>query len=130
MAALAVDLGAAVLVDRVVTGEQDGSVADAMVQDESDEDACQGHRRPVSHREDVLVAGGVAVLEFAEGAEEIGDGAAPGGEDCGDGQDKESLIGGMEEGGGELIEQRASEGWYTVADPVLPTVSYDGWCSL
>ena len=63
----------------------------------------------------------IAVGEFADRAEKIGDGAASGGEDSGDGQEEESLIGGVEEDGAELIEQGASEGWYKKhGDPLVP----------
>ena len=60
MAALAVDLGAAVLVDGVVAGQEDGPVGDAMVEDELGQEPCQPERGPAAPGEDAVIAGGMA----------------------------------------------------------------------
>src|SRR6516225_11456354 len=101
MTALAIDLGPAVLVDRIVASEQDRPLGDPMIEEEAGQDACQGQRGPASPGEDAVKAGGVAAGQAGGGAEEIGDGAAAGGEDGGQEQDEKALEGGMVEGRGE-----------------------------
>ena len=112
MAALAVDLGAAVLVHGVVADHEDGPVGDPMVEDEPGQDPRQLQGRPASLGEDAVIAGGVAGGQVGGGAEQVGDGAAAGGEDGGDEQDQEALIGGVVEDRGERGEDGLSEVGY------------------
>ena len=119
MAALAVDLGAAMLVDGIVAGQEDGAVGDVMVEDELRQEACQRQRGPASFREDAVIAGGISRSQAGHGAEEVGDGASSGGQDRRDEQDEEALVGGLEEDGGERVEHRPCEGWYKILSPEL-----------
>jgi hypothetical protein len=110
MAPLAVDPGAAVLVDGVVAGHVDRAVGDPAIEDRPHEDPRQLGGRPAAARQDAVIAGGIAVGRRAGGAEEVGDGAAAGGGDGRDEQDQEALIGAVledrcergEDGPGEL----------------------------
>ena len=112
MAALAVDLGAAVLVDGVVAGQADGPVGDPTVEDEPGQDPRQLQGGPAASGEDAVIAGGVSGGQIGGGAEEVGDGAAAGGEDGGDEQDQEALIGGVVEDRGERGEDGLGEVGY------------------
>ena len=92
MTALAMDRGAAVLVNGVVADDGDGPVGDPPVEDEPGQGPRQLQGRPAPLGEDAVIAGGVAGGQIGGGAEQVGDGAAAGGEDGGDEQDQEALI--------------------------------------
>ena len=109
VAALAIDLGATVLVDGIVAGQIDRPVGDPTIEDEAGQDAGQGEGGPASFGEDAVEAGGVAFGQSGGGAEEVGDGAAAGGQDGGDEQEEESLVGGMVEDRGERGEDGPGE---------------------
>ena len=112
MTALAIDLGAAVLVDGVVADDRDGPVGDPPVEDEPGQDPRQLQGRPAPLGEDAVIAGGVAGGQIRGGAEQVGDGAAAGGEDGGDEQDQEALVGGVVEDRGEAGKDGAGEVGY------------------
>ena len=112
MAGFAVDLGAAMLVDGIVAGQEDRAVGPIMIEDELRQEPGQLEGGPGSFREDAVIAGGISRSQARDGAEEVGDGAPAGGQDGGHEQDQEALVGGLEEDGGELVEHGPSEGWY------------------
>ena len=112
VAALAVDLGAAVLGDGIVARQGDGPVGDEVVEDEPRQEASQSERGPTAFGEDAVIAGGISGSQPRDGAEQVGDGAASGGQDRGHEQDEEALAGRLQEDGCELVEQRPCEGWY------------------
>ena len=112
MAPLAVDLGAAVLVNGVVARQVDGPVGGPMIDDEPGEDPRQLGGRPAAPRQDAMIAGGVAGGQLGGGAEQVGDGAAAGSEDGGDKQDQEALIGGVVEDRRERGEDGPGEVGY------------------
>jgi hypothetical protein len=109
MAALAVDLGAAVLVAGVVAGQVDRPVGDPTLEDEAGQYPRQGEGGPAPPGEDAVEAGGVALGQAGGGAEEVGDGAAAGSQDGGQEQDKEALVSGMVEDRGEQGEDGPGE---------------------
>lgn len=109
MTALAIDLGPAVLVDRIVASEQDRPIGDPMIEDEAGQDACQGEGGPAPLGEDAVKAGGVATGQAGGSAEQVGDGAAAGGEDGGQEQDEKALVSGMVEGRSEQAEDGLGE---------------------
>ena len=113
MTALAIDLGAAVLVDGIVAGQEDGPVGDPMIEDEAGQDARQGEGGPAPFGEDAVKAGGVAFGQAGGGAEEVGDGAAAGRQQSGEEQDEEALVGGMVEDRGERGEDGPGEVGYS-----------------
>ena len=98
--ALAIDLGAAALVDGIVAGQEDGPIGDPMIEDEAGQD-CEGESGPTTLGEDAVEAGGIAVGQAGGRAEQVGDGAASGGQDGGEEQDEKALVGGMVEDRGE-----------------------------
>jgi hypothetical protein len=104
MAALAVDPGAAVLVDGIVAGQEDGSVADVMVEDELRQEASQAEGGPTPFREDAVIAGGMSGGQPRDGAEQVGDGTAAGGQGRRHDQHEEALVGRLQEDGSELTE--------------------------
>ena len=59
-----------------------------------------------------MIAGGVSGGQAGDAAKQVGDGAAPGGQDGRDEQEEEAPVGRLEEDGGESGEQRLGEGWY------------------
>ena len=93
--------GTAVLVNRIVAGQEDGPIGDPMIEDEAGQDPRQGESGPASLGEDAVEAGGIAVGQAGGRAEEVGDGAASGGQDGGEDQDEKALVGGMVEDRGE-----------------------------
>ena len=80
MAPLAVDLGAAMLIDGVIAGQRNGACGDEATQDQIGQAVSHGPQRPAAPREDAVIAGGMAGSETADGAEQIGDRAASGSE--------------------------------------------------
>ena len=107
--ALAIDLGAAVLVDGIVAGQEDGPIGDPMIEDEAGQDPRQGESGPAPFGEDAVKAGSIAVGQAGGGAEQVGDGAAAGGQDGGEEQDEKALVGGMVEDRGERGEDGPGE---------------------
>ena len=93
MAALAVDMRAGMLGDRVVAGQEDGTARREAGQDRRDVAACQGRERPAVAREDPVIAAGMTGSQGAQDAEQVGDGASAPGEDGGQGQEDEPTMG-------------------------------------
>ena len=69
----------------------------------------KAERGPAPFREDAVIAGGVAGGPGRGGAQQVGDVATAGGQDCGEEQDEEALVGGMVEGRGEGSEDGLGE---------------------
>ena len=113
MTALAIDFGAAALVDGIVASQIDRPVGDPMIEDESGQEAGQDESGPASFGEDAVKTGGVAFGQAGGGPEQVGDGAAAGGEDGGQEQDEKALVGGMVEGRGEPAEDGLGELGYS-----------------
>src|SRR5262249_27253225 len=105
VAALAPDLLALVRADGVVghlQAQGPGAQAD---QNQAAEGGSQAQARPAGLGEDTAVAGGIAVGQAAQGAEQVGDGAAPGGQQRRQQQQAGALGGGLGEGRSELQQQ-------------------------
>jgi hypothetical protein len=91
VAALAVDLLAAVLVDGIVADQRDGLVRGEAAEEEAGQGAGQGPWGPSSSGEDAVVAGGMAGGQAAGSAEQVGDGAPAGVQDSGSHEVKNRL---------------------------------------
>ena len=112
MAPLAVDLGAAMLVNGIVAGQADRPVGGPTSEDQAGQEPRQSQGGPAALGQDAVIAGGVARGQLGGGAEEVGNGAAAGGEDGGDEQDQEALVGGVVEDRGEAGKDGAGEVGY------------------
>src|SRR5262249_58832554 len=121
--ALAVDLLAPVLADRVVSDEQDRPLGKAVANEEPGQQGGQAQARPVGLRENLVVAGGGPVAEPADQAEQVADGAAAGAEEAGHGQQLGAGEDAGGEGGGEEGEDGDGVGAYTGHEGLLPARS-------
>jgi hypothetical protein len=119
VASLAVDRVAAVLVDGVVSGQRDRLVMGKAAEDDARQDTGQRPEGPASPREDAVVTGGMAGGQAADGAQQVGDGAAAVGQHGTGHEDGESLEGRPCEGVGEGPDQRAQEVGYNSHEGLL-----------
>jgi hypothetical protein len=99
VAGLAVDLLAGVPVDGVIADQDDGALGGQEVQEEARECAAPFEGRPWWARQQALVVGAVPRREGSEGAKQVGDRAAAGGEDGGEQQCDEAAVGRLGERG-------------------------------
>jgi hypothetical protein len=111
VAGLAVDLLAGVAVDGVVADQDDSPLGHQVVQEEPCEGAAQFEGRPGGTGEDALVVGAVARREGAEGAQQVGDGAAAGSQEGGEQQGDEPAVGRLGESGRQRGDEREGLGW-------------------
>jgi hypothetical protein len=103
----------AVLVDGVVAGQRDRLVVGEAAEDDARRGTGQGPDGPASPREDTVVAGGMARGQAADSAQEVGDGAASGGQDGAGHEVGEAGESRPCEGAGEGPDQWAEEvGYY------------------
>src|SRR5262249_23660716 len=100
VAGLVVDPLALVPVHGVVADQHHRPGGQQVLQDEGGQGAAEVEAGPGGAGEGGLVGGAVAGGETAEGAQEVGDGAAAGGGECRDGQQGETVDGGGGEAGG------------------------------
>jgi len=109
VAALAVDLRAAVLIDGIVAGQRDGLAGGDAAKDGAGQGVGQGPGGPLPPGEDAVVAGGMAGGQAAGGAKQVGDGAPAGVQDGGGHEGEETLEGRPGEGVGHRLDQRSNE---------------------
>ena len=110
MPGLAVDESPGMTVDGVIADQGDGLVGRDQGQDQSRKLAGQAECGPFGRGEDPLIGGAVAFGQRCGGADEVGDGAAAGGEDGRAEEDDEAMEGRLCEDRGEGIEQRSGFG--------------------
>ena len=90
----------------VIADYDDGPLGQEVSEEEAGHGAAQSQPGPGGAGEDPLVVGAVAGRERAEGAEQVGDGAAARGEHGGGHQQDEPLVGRLGEDRGENVQQR------------------------
>ncbi len=100
----AVDLGAGVFGDGIVADDLDRALGNKPSQDGGDVPACQPASGPPAEGENAVITAGVARGQGAQAAEQVGDGASAHGEDGGQGQHDEALIGRSGQGRGQRLE--------------------------
>jgi hypothetical protein len=130
MAALAVDVGAGVLGDGVVASQRDGAFGRESGEDRVCEPARQRPEGPAIPGEDAVVAGGVPGCEGAEGPHQVGDGTPAQGQDGGEGEQEESVVGRAREGRFEGVEGGADHFGELLVDPFELTSRRTGLAGL
>jgi hypothetical protein len=108
MAGLAMDCAAGRAFDGVIADEGDRLPGGQELEDLPGEETSQLQAGPAGLGEDPLVGGDVSGRQRAEGPQQVGDGASPGGQDGGGEQDQEAPERGPAEDWGERAE--AGEG--------------------
>ena len=111
---LAVHRLAAVLRHGIVADQRHRAFGPAVPQDEAAQRCRHVQPGPAGLRQDALVAGRMALGQGRDSAEQVGDGAAAGGQDGGEEQHLAAAPGGLGEQGGEFVQQGQGEGRYTV----------------
>jgi hypothetical protein len=86
-------MGPGMLGDRVVTGQEDGATRREAGEDRRDVAACQGRERPAVAGEDPVITTGMSGSQSAQDAEQVGDRPPAQGEDRGQSQEDESMMG-------------------------------------
>jgi hypothetical protein len=111
MSCLAVDVLALVPVNGVIADQGDDTVGEEMLKQKPGERASQRDSRPRRAGQDALVVGEMSRREMPEGANDVGDGAPPGGQHRADQQGREPLVRRVGEGEYDRLHQRARLGW-------------------
>jgi hypothetical protein len=106
VAALAVDVLAAVLRHGVVAGDHDRRVGRQQIQDQAGQHPAEGPGGPGGAGEDAVVVAKMALGPAAHRGQDTGDGASAGGQDGADGEQQESLGGRVGEGVGQGEQER------------------------
>src|SRR6266436_298559 len=105
MTALAIDFGAGMLCDGVITGQFDDALGRESTEDHLGKSPCQIPAVPGTAREDTVIAGRVSGGQAAQAAEQVADGMSAQGQNGGDGEQEESVMGRAREGRVEGIEE-------------------------
>jgi hypothetical protein len=95
----------------VVADQHHGASGEQVVEQESHQGTAEGEPGPRRAGEHALVIGAVPGCQVAERAEQVGDGSPPGGDEGGDQQCREALVGGAGEVESENLDQRVRFGW-------------------
>jgi hypothetical protein len=111
MSGLAVDVLALVPIDGVVADQGDDTVGKEVPEEELCQRTPQSDAGPRRPREDALVIGEVPRGQVPQGADQVGDRSAPGGQNRTDQECGESLVGRAGEVHGQNLHQRVRLGW-------------------
>ncbi len=105
MPCLAVDLASGVTIDRIIADEDHGLIGGNQGQNQATKLAGQAEGGPLGGGKDPLVGGDMSLGQRGSGAEDVGDGASPGGEDGRAEEGDEAMERRSGKNGGESIEQ-------------------------